>query len=77
MGRYWKSWDFPWSRAGEVSGLILGICPQKSYSGSGHRITEWFGLEGTLKVIQFEPAAMGRELLYKAGSCYIGQGAAM
>jgi len=26
-----------------------------------HRITEWFGLEGTLKLISFQPPAMGRD----------------
>ena len=26
-----------------------------------HRIIEWFGLEGTLQLIQFQPHAMGRD----------------
>jgi len=26
-----------------------------------HRITEWFGLEGTFKIISFQPPAIGRD----------------
>ena len=29
-----------------------------------HRIIEWLGLEGTLKIIQFQPAAMDRVATY-------------
>ena len=28
------------------------------------RITEWFGLEGTLKIIQFNPPAMVRDIFH-------------
>ncbi|KAF4801975.1 putative polypeptide N-acetylgalactosaminyltransferase-like protein 3 [Turdus rufiventris] len=28
---------------------------------NGYRITQWFGLEGTLKTTQFQPSVMGRD----------------
>ena len=30
-----------------------------------HRVLEWFGMEGTLKVIQFQPHAVGRVATYQ------------
>lgn len=35
MGRCRKSWELLWSRAGEVSGLVLDFFPPKTYSGPG------------------------------------------
>ena len=32
--------------------------------GQNHRLTEWFGLEGTLKINQSQPSCMGRDTFH-------------
>lgn len=42
-----------------ISGLLTGISVASSHLVS-HRITEWFGLEGTSKITYFQPLCRGQ-----------------
>jgi len=50
-----------WSHISTRQPSVKGSVPHHELKSPSHRITEWFGLEGTLKIISFHPPAIGRD----------------
>ena len=40
---------------------VIAFYEVKDHGVYGHRITEWFGLEGTFKITSFQPPAIGKD----------------